>query len=48
MRERRENKGKRSAELDAYRGERVPTGTGTRDIPEHFCLIPKRVVLVSE
>ena len=26
----------------------VPTGTGTRDISEHFCLIPERVVLVPE
>lgn len=26
----------------------VPTDTGTRDIPEHFCLIPELVILVPE
>ena len=26
----------------------VPTDTGTHDIPEHFCLILGRVVLVLE
>ena len=26
----------------------VPTNTGTHDIPEHFCLIRERVVLVLE
>jgi len=26
----------------------VPTGTGTYNIPEHFCLISERVVLVLE
>ena len=26
----------------------VPTDTGTYDIPEHFCLILERVVLVPE
>ena len=26
----------------------VPIDTGTRDIPEHFCHIPERVVLVLE
>ena len=28
--------------------ENVPTDTVTYDIPEHFCLIPERVVLVPE
>ena len=26
----------------------IPTDTGTHDIPEHFCIIPERVVLVPE
>ena len=29
-------------------GAGVPTDTGTYDIPEHFCLILERVVLVLE
>jgi len=29
-------------------GGAVPTDTGTHDIPEHFCLIPERVILVLE
>ena len=28
--------------------EPVPTNTGTYDVPEHFCLILERVVLVPE
>ena len=26
----------------------IPTNTGTHNIPEHFCLIPERDVLVPE